>query len=105
VGQRLWRWSLKYLPVLLYIVAMGTIYGSIGKPGGPPRWFFVTMITFGLSLLVVVGGFFATLGAERRALHDYVGGTVVLKAGQAPQGFAPIMAQPVAPAQGDGGTA
>ena len=49
---------------------------------------------------LTLGGLFATLGKDRRALHDYLGGTVVLRPGEVPQGFAPILAQPVAPERG-----
>ena len=52
----------------------------------------------GVVTLVVLGGFFATLGSGRQALHDMVVGTVVLRPGEEAQGFAPIMEAPIAPA-------
>ena len=96
LGQRARRWGLKFLPVLLYLAAGAVMYAMIFRSSyGPNAWFLVPQIAVLGSVLVVFGGFFATLGRERRALHDYLGGTVVLRPGEGPQGFAPIMAQPV----------
>ncbi len=97
-SQRARRWVLKYLPVVLYLATSALMYAWIGRSDSPPQSVFVVPALFGLATLVVLGGFFATLGAARRALHDYLGGTVVLKVVPAQQGFAPIMAQPVIPA-------
>ena len=98
VGRRARRWGLKYLPVVLYVVSMVAMFAMISRPAARPGVFFVLpQLAMLGSIVVVLGGFSMTLGKERRALHDYLGGTVVLRPGQAPQGFAPIMAQPVIP--------
>jgi hypothetical protein len=54
-------------------------------------------LLFAAALLAVLGGFFAVLSKRRQALHDLLAGTVVVRPGEEPQGFVPIM--PVASPQ------
>ena len=99
-GRRLARWAVKFGPVLLYDVAMTAMYWWVLIPGGPqgrmPVFVLALNMLAATASLVVLGGFFMTLGAQRRALQDLVAGTVVVRRGHATQGFAPVM--PVAQA-------
>ena len=91
----LMRWLAKYSPMLLYVgVTFGTYTWAL-RPGGPqgrpPAWMLVVNVLFAAALLAVLGGFFAVLSKRRQALHDLLAGTAVLRPGEQPQGFAPIM--------------
>jgi uncharacterized RDD family membrane protein YckC len=96
---RLWlRWGIKYSPVLANFVTTGMLFsiiarGTFGQGGMPPALLLGNMVT-GLLFLAVLGGFFLTLARGRQALHDLLAGTVVLRPGEKPQGFAPILAPP-----------
>jgi uncharacterized RDD family membrane protein YckC len=98
-GRRLARWAVKFGPVLLYDVAMTAMFRwalTPGGPKGPPPVFVAALnLVAAAAALAVLGGFFVVLGAQRRALHDLIAGTVVVRPGEAAQGFAPVM--PVAP--------
>jgi uncharacterized RDD family membrane protein YckC len=96
--RRARRWGIKYLPVVLYLASTAALYHWIRRAEPPPVWLIGLLALCGLSVFAVLGGFFATLGKDRRAVHDYLGGTAVVKPVPVPEGFAPIMAQPVNPA-------
>jgi uncharacterized RDD family membrane protein YckC len=99
VPRRAVRWSAKYSPVFLYFAATAMTYHWVLRPGGPagrpPGALLVMNTLAGLATLAVAGGFFAALSKGRQALHDLAAGTVVLRPGEAPEGFAPVV--PVAP--------
>jgi hypothetical protein len=80
---------------------MVIIHQSLRLPPPEQTWvqFVLPMMVCGLSAIVVIAGFFGALGHDRRALHDYLGGTVVLRAGRAPPGFVPLPARPGAAAR------
>jgi uncharacterized RDD family membrane protein YckC len=96
LGRRLARWVLKYSPMFLYLAATLNTYLWVLRPnrapGPPPVWMLAFNVLFAGAAVGVVGGFFATLGKGRQGLHDLLVGTVVLRPGEAPQGFAPLMA-------------
>jgi len=98
-GRRLARWAVKYGPMLVYLAGATAMYMWVMAPGGPqgrpPVFIMGLNMLAAAASLVVLGGFFLTLSSQRRALHDLVAGTVVLRPGAAPQGFAPLM--PVSP--------
>ena len=99
-AQRARRWVLKHLPLLLYLAAAVIMFRALRLPPPEQTWvhFVLPMLVCGLSALVVVGGLLVSLGHDGKSLHDYLGGTVVLRVGRQPRGFVPIIAEPVAPA-------
>jgi uncharacterized RDD family membrane protein YckC len=99
-GRRVARAAFKYSPLLSYLAVAGNMYWWIARqPPGPrvpdPSIIILSGLFFAVTALVI-GGFFAALGQRRQALHDMVAGTVVLRPGEGPAGFAPIMADRVA---------
>jgi uncharacterized RDD family membrane protein YckC len=100
-GRRAARWAVKYVPVLLYLLGSTLVAVWVQGPAGPSgRMTVVAMmpsIVGMVTTLAVLGGFFLTLSSQRRALHDLVAGTVVLRQkgavrpGDAPEGFTPVM--------------
>jgi uncharacterized RDD family membrane protein YckC len=101
LSWRLWlRWAIKYSPMLSNFGSVGMMYwmlarGTFGQGGMPPALLLGNMVT-GLLFLAVLGGFLPTLARGRQALHDLLAGTVVVRPGEEPQGFAPIIAAPAA---------
>jgi uncharacterized RDD family membrane protein YckC len=99
-GRLVARAAFKYSPLLTYLAVAGNMYWWIARQAPGPRGPDFSIITLsGLFFAVtalVIGGFFASLGHRRQALHDMVAGTVVLRPGEGPAGFAPIMVEPVA---------
>ena len=81
--------------MVVYMAAAMAMYVWVlpasGPQGRPPVFMMALSMLAVLLALVVFGGFFLTLNPERRALHDLVAGTVVLRPGELPQGFAPLM--------------
>jgi uncharacterized RDD family membrane protein YckC len=99
-GRLLARAVFKYSPLLVYLATTANLYGWLERRAAGSRGLDPSIVALsGLFLavaLVVIGGFFAALGRRRQALHDLVAGTVVLRPGEGPAGFAPIMAVPAA---------
>lgn len=98
---RLWvRWGIKYSPVLMNFVSSGMMLSMIARgtfgPGGMPPALLLANMLGGLLFFAVLGGFFLTPARGQQALHDVVAGTVVLRPGEEPQGFVPIVV-PAAP--------
>ena len=97
-GRLLVRWSAKYSPMVLYLAAMLNTYRwvlrPVGPQGQPPALMLVLNLLCAAAALAVLGGFFAVLSKRRQALHDVLAGTVVLRPGEEPQGFMPIMPAP-----------
>ena len=101
VGQRTARWAVKYVPVLLLILGSTLVSVWVQGPAGPlGRRAVIAMMPSVVGMVTspaVLAGFFLTLSSQRRALHDLVAGTVVLRPGGAPrpgeaqEGFAPLM--------------
>jgi uncharacterized RDD family membrane protein YckC len=94
-GRRLARWAVKYGPMLVYLAGATAMYVWLMAPGGPqgrpPVFIMGLNVLAAAASLAVLGGFFLTLSSQRRALHDLIAGTVVLRPGAAPQGFVPLM--------------
>jgi uncharacterized RDD family membrane protein YckC len=97
------RWAMKYSPMFAYLVAMAAlvVMSEARSQAANAVSYEALLLPNVIALLVmavVLGGFFATLGPKKQALHDVLAGTVVLRPGAEPQGFAPILARPVIPA-------
>jgi uncharacterized RDD family membrane protein YckC len=99
LGRLLARWAFKYSPMLGSFVAGAVMFWVLARSANDPRALqraiLVPNMIVGLLALIVLGGFLATLARSRQALHDLLAGTVVLRPGEEPQGFAPVMAIPV----------
>jgi uncharacterized RDD family membrane protein YckC len=93
--RRLARWAVKYGPMLVYMAAATLMYMWVlnpnGRQGRPPVFMMALNLLAALLSLVVFAGFFLTLRPQRQALHDLIAGTVVLRPGEAAQGFTPLM--------------
>ena len=97
LGRLLVRWVMKYSPMLGSFVAAASMFWILDRSANDPRAVaravMLPNLVVGTLALIVLGGFLATLGQRRQALHDLLAGTVVLRPGEEPQGFVPIMAR------------
>ena len=104
------RWAMKYSPMFVYFVAMAIVFATADPDavGGNALSYELLLLPAAATLLVtavVLGGFFASLGTKRQALHDMLAGTAVVRPGVEPQGFAPILGPAAVPAEAPPGAA
>jgi uncharacterized RDD family membrane protein YckC len=93
------RWALKNGPVVALLAGRAAgfalwYYEDFAGASAPEwtaraqGWWMIGSLAWGL---VAALGFLVTLTPGRRALHDRVAGTVVLRPGEGPRGFTPIV--------------
>jgi uncharacterized RDD family membrane protein YckC len=98
-GRLLARWALKYGPVVALLAgrAAGFVlwsYSGFARQSAPDwtaeeqGWWMIASLAWGL---VAVLGFLLALMPGRRALHDIIARTMVLRPGEGPRGFTPIV--------------
>jgi len=98
-GRFLARWAMKNGPIVALLAgrAAGFVLWSYSDFAGgnapdwtarAQGWWMVASLAWGL---VAALGFLLTLMPARRALHDLIAGTMVLRPGEGPRGFTPIV--------------